>query len=307
MTNTKRLEQYFENDILIWALDKYADYGVLHLYKIEDEVKGSDNEVNDSELDKVDLSKIKKLSNDLLSKYSLKGIYLKKRYINDPKQTNLTELIAGSEALDEIEVVENDIKFIIRLKDKLDVGLFLDHRLSRELIKSYAKNKDVLNLFSYTSSFSIYSALNGAKSTTSVDLSNTYCLWSQKNFELNNLKVNYNNSDESATNYIWKEDVFDFINVCTETNTTYDIIVLDPPSFSRNKDKVFNIQKDHEDLIRSIQNNLLNPGGFLFFSTNLSNFKLSEYIRPGADKLTKKTIPEEFLPYRPHHSYVFYN
>ncbi len=295
MTNTKRLEQKLDNQNLIWALDKYADFGVLHLYK----ELSQDEESN--------LNEVKSLSNSLLTKYELKGIYLKKRYINDPKLDNLTVLVAGVESEDEIIVIENDIKFIIRLKDKLDVGLFLDHRISRELIQGYSKNKDVLNLFSYTSSFSVYAALNGAKTTTSVDLSNTYCLWSQKNFEINDLKVNYNNSDSSATNYIWKEDVFDFINVCIETNTTYDIIVLDPPSFSRNKGKVFSIQKDHEELIRNIQNHLLNPGGILFFSNNLSDFQLSKYIRPGADKLTKKTIPEEFLPYRAHQSFAFYN
>jgi len=283
-----RLLQETKNDQLIYALDKYADYGVLQMY--------------------VEISEdLNELGNTLLSKYKLKGIYFKKRFINNPKEENLTELIAGEEAPDEIVVVENDFKFLIKLKERLDVGLFLDHRISREIIMSQCKNKDVLNLFAYTGSFSVYAAAAGAKSTTTVDLSNTYCKWAQKNFELNNIPVKYSASDAPSDNLIWKEDVFDFIDIAKETNSKYDIIILDPPTFSRNKTRVFHVQEDHEKLIKKIQEHLLNPGGFLFFSTNLISFALSHYIRPGADKLTKKTVPAEFLPLRPHQSFVFYN
>lgn len=285
MTNTYRLEQKFdESQNLIWALDKYDKFGILQAY---------------SEI------KAETVANELLKKYSLSGIYLKKRYINDPKQEDLTELVSGEEAPDEITVVENDLKFLIKLKERLDVGLFLDHRISREIIGSYSKNKRVLNLFAYTGSFSIYAAASGAKSTTTVDLSNNYCSWALKNFELNNLGANYKNNITSS-NEIWNEDVFDFIKIAKETHSKFDIIIVDPPSFSRNKSEVFNVQNDHVKLIKDLQDYLLADSGFIFFSTNLSNFILSPYIRPGADKLTKKTVPIEFHPYRPHQSFVFY-
>ena len=286
MTNTYRLEQKL-NDLNnpIWALDKYADFAVLQAYENVE---------------------MKELSESLLNKYKLKGIYLKKRFINDPKQENLTELVAGEEAPDEMEVVENDLKFLIKLKERLDVGLFLDHRISREMITDYAKNKSVLNLFAYTGSFSIYAAATGAKSTTTVDLSNNYCTWAQRNFELNGIEANYKGKGHGSPHEIWHEDVFEFIKIAIETHSKYDIIILDPPSFSRNKSKVFNVQNDHEELIRSLQRNLLNPGGFILFSTNLSSFVLSKYIRPGADKMTNKTVPKEFLPFRVHQSFVFY-
>lgn len=290
MTNTYRLEQKLKDENnLIWALDKYADYGVLQGYE--------------------DISnEAKPLAEELLKKYELKGIYLKKRYINDPKQTEaLTELIAGEDAPNEIEVEENDLKFIIKLKERLDVGLFLDHRPSREIIAKEVAGKDFLNLFAYTGSFSIYAAKNGAKTTTTVDLSNTYSEWTKRNFEVNGMDANYNGSNPESENYIWKEDVFEFLKIAKETGEKYDVIVFDPPSFSRNKTSHFSVQEDHERIIKEIEDYILRPGGFLFFSTNLKNFVLSRYIRPGADKLTNKTIPKEFQPYKAHQSFVFYN
>jgi 23S rRNA (cytosine1962-C5)-methyltransferase len=288
MTNTYRLEQRLIDEYtIIYGLDKYSDWGVLQLYQ----------EVDD------DLSELCK---NFMQKYNLKGIYLKKRYLNDPKDSDLTDLIVGETAPDKLVVIENDIKFLVRLDKNLDVGLFLDHRNAREIIADSAKNKDVLNLFAYTSSFSVYSALNGAKSTTSVDLSNNYCKWSVENFKLNNLDVVYKEKTTSK-NVIWKDDVFDFIEFAIDTGTTYDIIVLDPPSFSRNKTKHFSVQEDHAKLIMKLQNKLLNERGFLFFSTNYKKFSMDRYIRPGADKVTKQTIPDEFKPYIPHQSFVFYN
>ena len=290
MTNTYRLEQKVISETeLEWALDKYADFGVLQDYQ----------DLGD---------RAEELAQKMLKKYKLTGIYLKRRYINDPKKTDiLTELIAGVEAPDEIEVVENDLKFIIKLKERLDVGLFLDHRPSREIIKEQSKGKDVLNLFAYTGSFSIYAAAGGAKSTTTVDLSNTYCQWTKRNFEVNQMTGNYNNSNPESNNLIWKEDAFEFIKIAKETNEKYDIIIFDPPSFSRNKDSHFSVQEDHQVILKELQDHLLRRGGFIFFSTNLKNFAMDRYIRPGADKMTKKTIPKEFLPYRPHQSFVFYN
>lgn len=287
MTNCYRLTQKLNSEDsskILYALDKYSDHGVLHLY----------SEISED---------LKELAKTMLKNFGLKGIYLKRRFVTELPHT---ELIAGKKAPKEFFVVENDNKFLIKIEDHVDVGLFLDHRVSRELIASECKNKDVLNLFAYTGSFSIYAAKNGAKSTTTVDLSGPYCKWAKENFILNDLEVSLE-SEKGTQNTIWKMDSFDFIKLASETRTKFDIIVCDPPSFSRNKEKVFNLQKDHVQLVKSLQEKLLKKNGFLFFSTNLQTFRMDEYLRPGADKLTKKTTPEEFKPYKPHQSYVFYN
>lgn len=287
MTNCKRLIQKIEDDTLIYALDKFGDYGFLQIYKETEDL------VNQAQ--------------KFLKEYNLTGIYRKLRKPeNTEDRQNKTKLIAGTSAPLEYEVFENDIKFIIKPEKYFDVGLFLDHKITREMVSSHATNKNVLNLFSYTSSFSIYSAKNGAKSTTSVDLSKAYCEWSKENFLINNIDCALGSDHKKSSNTIWNMDVFEFIQLCG-SNTKYDIIVLDPPSFSHGKFKDFNVQKDHANLIKLLQNNLLSTPGMLFFSTNLSTFRMDEYIRPGADNLTKKTIPPEFKPFRPHQSFVFYN
>lgn len=278
MTNCRRLtHELDENHNLVWALDKYNEFGVIQAYR----------KINFSELAK-----------QFLETYSLKGIYLKKRYEKEAQKP--TELIAGNEAPKPYYCVENDLTFEINFQDHLDVGLFLDHRIARELVSEHAYKKDVLNLFSYTGAFSVYCAMKGANSVTSVDLSSTYIEWSKRNFRLNNLNVN-------PPNEFWVMDCNEFIDLAIEGGASYDVIIIDPPSFSRNKNSTFQVQKDHKDFIRKIQKNLLRENGFIFFSTNLKNFKLDPYLRPGADKLTKKTIPKEFLPFRPHQSFAFYN
>ncbi|BCX13918.1 MAG: hypothetical protein KatS3mg085_450 [Candidatus Dojkabacteria bacterium] len=277
MTNCKRLTQNLdESNKILWALDKYDEYGVLQAY--------------------VELNYLN-FAQELLDTYSLKGIYLKRRF--DTK-LNKTELIAGQPAPKPYYCIENDLKFEINFEDYLDVGLFLDHRISRELVSEHCNKKDVLNLFSYTGSFSVYCADKGAKSVTSVDLSSNYIEWSKRNFVLNNLNT-------LAPNEFWSMDVYSFLELAIKSETQYDIIIIDPPSFSRNKSKTFQVQRDHKELIRTIQKNLLRTNGFIFFSTNLQDFVLDPYLRPGADKLTKQTVPEEFKPGRPHQSFVFYN
>lgn len=285
MTNCKRLFQKFEDGKLVYALDKYGDYGFLQFYE-ED-------------------ANLVEAAENFLKEFNLKGIYQKLRKTQNSEHK--TKLIAGKKAPEEYVVEENNIKFLIKPEKYMDVGLYLDHKISREIIAENAKDKEVLNLFSYTSSFSIYAAMNGAKSTTSVDLSKAYTQWSKENFLLNNLDCSLSSDKKTSQNTIWQEDVFEFITLAEETDTKFDIVILDPPSFSHGKKRSFNVQKDHVELIKRIQDNLLKDLGFLFFSTNLSDFRMDEYIRPGADSFTKKTIPEEFKPFRPHQSFVFYN
>lgn len=278
MTNTKRIFQKLdESDNIQYAVERFRDYGVIQGY-------------NDQE-------NYQSIAEDFQKKEQFKGIYLKRRFHTEK---NHTDLLVGEKAPNPYIVEENDLKFSIKFEDHIDIGLFLDHRISREIIKDEAPNKTVLNLFAYTGSFSLYALAGGAKSVTTVDLSSNYIDWAKENFELNGKSI-------ESPNEFWDMDVYEFIEMAIETNTKYDIIILDPPSFSRNKNEHFQVQRDHKDLIRTLQNKLLNQFGFIFFSTNLQTFKLDDYIRPGADKMTKSTIPEEFKPYKPHQSFVFYN
>jgi 23S rRNA (guanine2445-N2)-methyltransferase / 23S rRNA (guanine2069-N7)-methyltransferase len=161
-------------------------------------------------------------------------------------------------------VEEGLAEYWVNLTNYLDAGLFLDHRPLRRMIASESKGKRVLNLFCYTASISVQAILGGAKSSVSVDMSNTYLHWAKKNFELNKIY--------GATHQLVQADCFKWLAQCREG---FDLIVLDPPSFSNSKrmDDVLDIQEDHVAMIsRCVE--LLNPAGVLFFSTNLRSFKL---------------------------------
>ncbi|KXK44129.1 MAG: type 11 methyltransferase [Bacteroidetes bacterium OLB11] len=175
------------------------------------------------------------------------------------------------------EVKENGIKFLINLQDYLDTGLFLDHRNTRNLVKSQSKGKQVLNLFAYTGSFSVYAAMGGAFSTTTVDLSNTYLNWAKENFKLNQLSI-------SKHQFI-KADVKEWI--AQQPTKLYDLIVLDPPTISKSKmtKSDFDVQLDHVELINNTLNHL-KEGGLLYFSNNYRSFQLD------ADKIKASTIDD---------------
>jgi 23S rRNA (cytosine1962-C5)-methyltransferase len=184
-------------------------------------------------------------------------------------------------------VMENGLKFWVNLADYLDTGLFLDHRQTRQLFRQAAADKDVLNLFAYTGAFSVYAAAGGAKSIRTVDLSNTYLQWAEDNFKLNGFK---------STQYIFEQaDVMSWIYDATDE--AYDLIILDPPTFSNSKrmDKILEIQRDHPMLIRQCMR-ILRPGGTLFFSTNFRGFKLDEdaFNASSCKEITHLTIPEDF-------------
>jgi len=196
-------------------------------------------------------------------------------------------------------VKENDLEFQINLSDYLDTGLFLDHRDTRALVGSLALNARVLNLFSYTGSFSVYAARGGAASTLSLDLSNTYTEWTRKNLALNGFGGKLH-AAESA-------DVLTWLPEAARQGKQYDIIVLDPPTFSNSNkmNRTFDVQKDHPFLINSCLR-LLTKDGILIFSNNFKKFKLDkEEIRSTyIDDITGKTIPEDFKGKKPHRCWV---
>ena len=188
-----------------------------------------------------------------------------------------------------LRVVEQGNLFLVNLSNYLDTGLFFDHRPLRKVVQDNAKDKSILNLFCYTASFSVYGAKGGAKKVTSVDLSNTYLSWAKKNFELNGL---------SSTN-----EKFTFINsdvklFLEKNNEKFDIIILDPPTFSNSKktQKDLDINRDWPKFVELCLKSL-SKNGVLYFSTNSKKLRFDQNLLPenvSAKDITDSTIPEDF-------------
>ncbi len=186
----------------------------------------------------------------------------------------------------EFEVGEGGLRFLVNLTDYHDSGLFLDHRDTRALVRERASGKRVLNLFCYTGSFSVYAAAGGARATVSVDLSNTYLEWSERNFRLNGLDLESNRL-ERADVLAWLE----------EGHGLFDLIVCDPPTFSNSKKMSghFDVAEHHPVLIRACLERLT-PDGELLFSTNHQRFSLSPEF--GGEELD--TVPVDFRNRKAH-------
>lgn len=185
-------------------------------------------------------------------------------------------------------VPEGGHSFIINLTDYLDTGLFLDHRITRGMVKEEAKGKHVLNLFCYTGSFSVYAAGGGAASVTSVDLSKTYLNWAKRNMQYNKLY------DDGKHQFI-HGDVLEFINEIPAN--TYDLIVCDPPTFSNSKrmEDTFDVQRDHVGLLKKLLKASTDEGR-IYFSNNYRNFVLDREAIPvlSVKDITKATTPFDF-------------
>lgn len=189
--------------------------------------------------------------------------------------------------------------FKVNLSSYLDTGLFFDHRPLRQMIRSSCQQKDVLNLFCYTGSFSVYAAQGKAKSVDSVDLSKTYLAWAEENFKLNGFDLKNNQEKYRFIN----KDVFTFLQESIDSKEKlYDIIVLDPPTFSNSKktENLLDINKDWPKFV-SLCLKLLKPYGVLYFSTNSRrlNFSAEELYTVYENSvsivdITDKTIPEDF-------------
>tara|TARA_B100001989_G_C24522935_1_gene456936 strand:+ start:94 stop:1038 length:945 start_codon:yes stop_codon:yes gene_type:complete len=199
-----------------------------------------------------------------------------------------------------ITVHENNLNFEINCSDYLDTGLFLDHRNTRRYVQQIARNKRVLNLFSYTGSFTCYALAGGASATTTVDLNPRYIDWTKRNLALNNIKVR-------STDNIICDNVLSFIKH-EAAHRKYDIIICDPPTFSNSKKMKhsFNINSDYPELLNACLK-CLAKNGELIFSTNSRSFKLDISQFPSsiaANELTKKTIPLDFKNKQSHRCWV---
>jgi 23S rRNA (guanine2445-N2)-methyltransferase / 23S rRNA (guanine2069-N7)-methyltransferase len=188
-----------------------------------------------------------------------------------------------------IEVEENGLRFLVNLNDYLDTGLFLDHRLTRQRIREQSRDARVLNLFCYTATASVYAAAGGAARTVSVDLSNTYLDWAARNFQVNGLP--------QERHELVRADVREWLRAAAAGKDRYELIFLDPPTFSNSKrmDREFDVLRDHAALIDAA-GALLAPGGTLLFSTNAQRFtldvKLTEKWR--VDDQSAASIPFDF-------------
>lgn len=192
-------------------------------------------------------------------------------------------------------VQEDGAYFYVNFTDYLDTGLFIDHRNMRSMIRSASRGADVLNLFAYTCTASVHAALGGAKSVTSVDLSQNYLDWGKQNFALNGLDVTTSRYQFIAS------DIFDWIKDNTDQ---FDVIFIDPPTFSNSKkfQGTFDVQRDHTALINRAMNRLAN-GGVIYFSNNFTRFELDEelYDRYDVVEITNQTIGFDFNPKKPIH------
>ena len=185
-------------------------------------------------------------------------------------------------------VHEYGAKLWVNLTDYLDTGLFLDHRLTRKMVGEMAKGKDFLNLFAYTGSCSVHAILGGAKTSTTVDMSNTYLNWAEQNFILNNIKGRQHKLIQA-----------DCLQWLANAKGEYDLIFVDPPTFSNSKrmENSWDVQRDHLHLLTQLSK-LLRRNGTIIFSNNKRGFKmdLAGLAQRGlrAENISERTLPLDF-------------
>ncbi|HHQ3820453.1 TPA: class I SAM-dependent rRNA methyltransferase [Streptococcus pneumoniae] len=202
--------------------------------------------------------------------------------------------VYGQEAPDFFTVLENGVLYQVFMNDGLMTGIFLDqHEVRGSLVDGLAMGKSLLNMFSYTAAFSVAAAMGGASQTTSVDLAKRSRELSQAHFQANGLST-----DE---HHFIVMDVFEYFKYAKRKDLTYDVIVLDPPSFAWNKKQTFSVAKDYHKLIsQSLE--ILNPGGIIIASTNAANVSRQKFTEQ-SDKgfagrnyqiLNKYGLPADF-------------
>lgn len=215
--------------------------------------------------------------------FAPEAIFVKQRMRKEDRQGQYQRV---AQEKNEFVVNEAGLKFKVNLSDYLDTGLFLDHRTTRSMVRDEAAGKKVLNLFCYTGSFSVYAASVGAE-VTSVDLSKTYLAWAEENMAINDI--------DPRKHHFIHADVLQYLD--TLKLNTFDLVVLDPPTFSNSKrmKEHLDIQRDHVDILNKV---LLTTkkGGVVYFSNNYRRFVLDEpQIEASAIKdITNQTMPFDF-------------
>lgn len=195
-----------------------------------------------------------------------------------------------------LEVTEYHAHFWVNLTDYLDTGLFLDHRIARQMLGQMSKDKDFLNLFAYTGTASVYAGLGGARSTTTVDMSRTYLEWAERNMRLNGLSGRQHRLIQA-----------DCLNWLHESTEQFDVIFVDPPTFSNSKRmaSTFDVQRDYPELMKDLKR-MLRKGGTIMFSNNKRGFNLDQAVMEqqglDAENITTKTQSLDFARNRHIHN-----
>lgn len=278
-----KIEAYriYDRDIpeFPFIVDKYLDYLVIY----DKSQEWIDKEKNHRPLLEQALVEIFKVSPE--------KIIIKARQ----KQKGLNQYEKIQESGRFISVREHQAQLRVNLWDYLDTGLFLDHRPMRQWMFKNSKDLKVLNLFCYTGAVSVFAALGGGQ-VTSVDMSKTYLDWARENFSLNQLSENDHEFIQS--------DVLQWIDELRPNN--YDLIFLDPPTFSNSKKMAdsFEVERDQLSLIR-ITMQALTPGGKLIFSNNKRDFKLDPEVASFAHvkNITRQSLPPDFHDPKIHHCF----
>jgi len=197
-------------------------------------------------------------------------------------------------------VAEHGLRFEVNLLHYLDTGLFLDHRETRRLIGDRAQDRTFLNLFAYTGSFTVYAAAGGARRSVTVDMSRTYQAWSRRNLVRNGL------DDDNRHSFV-QSDVMAFLERMRRARARFDLIMLDPPSFSNSKrmSETFDVQRDQLQLLTAALA-LLAPAGELFFSNNRRGFRLDPRVTDLAkvQEISGQTVPADFKRQLPHRCWL---
>jgi len=190
---------------------------------------------------------------------------------------------------DVVIVREGAARFEVNLHDYLDTGLFLDHRITRARLRAAAARKRFLNLFAYTGSATVYAAAGRARATTTVDMSATYLDWARRNLAVNGFS--------GAQHEFVQADCIAWLKSAVAERQLYDLIFLDPPTFSNSKrmDDILDVQRDHRALIDRCMA-LLAPGGMLVFSNNAQKFRLDAEVGESykVTDISRATLPKDF-------------
>lgn len=239
----------------------------------------------------IELEAVRKRRGEALSTLSdVTGVPTERIRVRTRRRTKRGEQYSKVQDRSDYHVVmEGGLKFLVNFDDYLDTGLFLDHRLTRSRLRAAAAGKRFLNLFAYTSTASVYAAAGDAAATLSVDMSNTYLNWAQRNFELNGLSA--------RTNGLVQADVRVWLQDSARGRDRYDLVFIDPPTFSNSKrmEGVLDVDRDHPALIDGCAR-LLAPGGLIVFSTNSQRFRLDETLPERYDvrDISRQTLPKDF-------------
>ena len=257
------------------AVDRYADHIVVQEYAAPKNI--DENKARQRLLDAVNATLI-------VTGIETNKLILKVR--QKQKGTNQYEKLANKGEY--FYVNEYGAKLWVNLTDYLDTGLFLDHRLTRKMLGEMAQGKDFLNLFAYTGSATVHAALGKAKSTTTVDMSNTYLNWAEQNLLLNDI--------EGKQHKLIQADCLQWLEKC---DRQFDLIFVDPPTFSNSKrmEDSWDVQRDHIKLMTNLKR-ILRPNGTIVFSNNKRGFKMDfaklEELGLSAVEISHKTLPLDF-------------